>query len=137
MIKFDQSDQLWSKWSDWIKLIKGGGKLEAIQMKIFSESSMAILTSKLTIFMSKRAIFGPCWHSRDRKVIKYGEQQGHFDFQNGPEALRKSWAINSSIIHFWPLEIFRFGKSLTVPTPLPLWSNILRPAFGHGHLDQP
>ena len=31
----------------------------------------------------------------------------------------KSWAIHSSIIHFGPWEIFRFGKSHTVPSKFP------------------
>ena len=31
----------------------------------------------------------------------------------------KSWAIHSSIIHFGSLEVFRFGKSLTVPSNFP------------------
>ena len=67
---------------------------EAIQIKIFSESSMAIMKSKMAIFRPKMTIFSLLNVNKTLNWPFVGLKNGHFGFQNGHGALQKYFYLN-------------------------------------------
>ena len=67
---------------------------EAIQIKIFLESSMTILKSKMAIFEGKKWPIMCLIDIKERENGHFGPKNGHFGFHNGHGAFRKYFYLN-------------------------------------------